>query len=129
MRKEGYEIDLSILNKTQELDEETIGTSAKNLLSFFSKTNDSDLLARLDRWLQNPPVEGKASIESLLTTVPIIAAGCFALLTVTSGIRYKHGGWSYDPVRARELIKDNIAEFTKIINPLIQKVGKQGRFC
>jgi hypothetical protein len=124
LRKEGYQIDLTSLNKTQELNEDAIGTSAKNLLLFLAKTNDSDLLARLDKWLQNPPVEGKASIESLLTTVPIIIAGSFSLLIVASGIRYKNREWSYDPVRAKELIKDNIAELTKVLDPLIQKVGR-----
>ena len=122
LKEYGHDIDTNKLNSSTELNEKDVGLAAKNLLLILSTDKDPEVVSRLDKWLEKPPIEGKASIDSLLTVVPIVLTGCFALLTVTSGIRYEDGKWFYNPMQARELVKDNVSAVADVIKSLFSSV-------
>lgn len=107
--------DTSSLYSNEVITIDAIGTAAKNFLVLLSRTDDNAILRELNEWLENPPIESKASLESLLMTMPIVITGCLCLITVTSGIRYKKGEWVYDAKGSKTIIRDNIRALKDIL--------------
>jgi hypothetical protein len=124
LNEHGYEVDLIEVDPKQPVAEEEMGEASKNFLIVVARTNNVKLLSHLDSKLENPPVGGKASIESLVTIFPIVITGCIALLTVTNGIKYKDGKLTYNTTDkdTREAIRSNVSDLTSIIKPLVSKI-------
>jgi hypothetical protein len=94
----GHNIDLTTSKQEENVNEETVGIAAKQLLLFISESQDEELLNRLDGHLDSPPTGGVAAIEpaSLAIFLPTVIAGCIALLNVVGGISYENGKWSFN---------------------------------
>jgi hypothetical protein len=126
LKEQGQDIDLTATDPKEPVSEEAMGEASKNFLILLARSNNNQIISKLDSKLENPPVGGKASIESLLTIFPIVVTGCIALLTVTNGIKYVNGNWIYNTTDrdTREATKNSIGALTRIIKPLT-KIGKK----
>jgi hypothetical protein len=125
----GHDIDLTGSGQRENLNEETVGTAAKQLLLFIAESQDEELLNRLDGFLDNPPTGGVAAIPAsdLAIFLPIVIAGCIALLNVVGGISYKNGKWTYNrPPRSGGIdpVERNLKSFSGILGSIF---GRRSR--
>lgn len=121
-KEAGYEIDKNYVEEHLSGARENRAAqtqAAKEFLKFIAtKDDDSGLLMKLDKKLEEPPSEEIAFLGGL-EFMPIIIAGSIALLNVTSGIKYENGKVVYNPSGAIEVIKANIDGVVSIFKSII----------
>jgi hypothetical protein len=122
----GHDIDLTKSDLTENVNEEAVAAAAKQLLSFIAESQDQELPNKLDDYLSNPPSGGVAAIDatSLPIFLPIVFAGCIALLNVVGGISYERGKWSFN--RRQRLgqsdpVERNLRSLRSILAPIFER--------
>lgn len=119
----GQDVDLTKSELTENVNEETVGAAAKQFLLFIAESQDEESLKELDGHLSNPPTGGVASIDPAMLPIflPIVVAGCIALLNVVGGISYENGRWKFNPRQRSggpDPVERNLRTFRGLIAPI-----------
>ena len=126
----GHDIDLTKSDSGKNVNEEMVGAAAKQLLLFIAESQDEELLNKLDGYLNNPPTGGVAAVDpaSLAIFLPIVFAGCIALLNVVGGISYENGRWKFNArQKSGEIdpVERNLRSFRSILAPIFGRKSAQ----
>jgi hypothetical protein len=119
----GHDVDLTKSDLGKNVNEETVGAASKQLLLFIAESQDEELLNKLDGYLNSPPTGGVAAIDPALLPIflPIVFAGCIALLNVVGGISYENGRWKFNARQKSgepDPVERNLRSFRSLLAPI-----------